>query len=69
MVATIDDANYASFASNTLVIAKASATVTLDDLAQTYDGTAKSATATTTPTGLTVVITYDGNTTAPTAAV
>ena len=35
-------------------IAKATATVTLGSLAQTYDGTPKSATATTTPNGQTV---------------
>jgi hypothetical protein len=44
------------------------AAITLANLAATYDGTAKSATATTTPDSLTVVLTYDGSTTAPTSA-
>jgi len=43
-----------------------SATVTLGNLTAIYDGTPKSATATTSPTGLPIVITYDGSTTAPT---
>ena len=50
------------------VVSKAVATVTLGDLAATYDGTAKSATATTSPAGLNVVLTYDGGATAPTNA-
>ncbi len=44
------------------------ATVTLDDLAQTYDGDPKPATATTEPAGLAVAITYDGDAAAPTDA-
>src|SRR5690606_4325605 len=38
------------------------------NLAQVYDGTPKSATASTTPAGLPVTITYDGQTTPPTNA-
>jgi hypothetical protein len=49
-----------------LTITKASATVTLGNLNQAYDGTPKSATATTIPDGLSVTITYDGSATAPT---
>ncbi|MCU0786345.1 MAG: MBG domain-containing protein, partial [Verrucomicrobia bacterium] len=41
------------------------ATVTLGNLSPTYDGTAKSATATTVPGGLAVTFTYDGNPAAP----
>jgi|GEM_PF-722432 len=41
------------------VINKASATVTLSDLVHTYDGTQKSAVATTNPAGLTVTFVYD----------
>jgi hypothetical protein len=52
----------------TLTVAKAAATVVLGHLAPTYDGAPQSATATTTPTGLAVNFTYDGNATAPTAA-
>jgi hypothetical protein len=47
-------------------IAKASATVVLGNLAHYFDGTPKSATATTTPPGLNVDLTYDGSPTAPT---
>ena len=62
------DANHAiSSDSKTFVINKATTTITLSGLSHTYDGTQKSATATTNPIGLTVVsITYDGSSTAPT---
>jgi pyrimidine deaminase RibD-like protein len=40
----------------------------LGNLGATYDGTAKSATATTNPPGLTLAFTYNGNVTPPTAA-
>jgi hypothetical protein len=68
VVGTINHANYQGSASGTLVIAKAEATVTLGNLSATYDGTAKSVTATTTPVGLTVGFTYDASATAPTNA-
>ena len=51
---------------NTFNVTKAVASVTLSNLVQTYDGTAKSATASTDPEGLTVDITYNGSATAPT---
>lgn len=44
------------------------AAITLSSLAQTYDGTSRSVTATTTPGGLTVELTYNGNPGAPIAA-
>jgi hypothetical protein len=66
VIGTVVDDNYAGVATNTLEIAKATATVTLDDLEHVYDGTAKHATATTDPPGLTVAFTYDGNAAAPT---
>ena len=53
--------------SATLTVNKASATVTLGSLSQTYDGSAKAATATTTPSGLTVNFTYNGSATVPTS--
>jgi fibronectin type 3 domain-containing protein len=53
---------------NTLTVNNATATVTLGNLNQAYDGTAKSATAITTPAGLTVAFTYDGSPNAPTNA-
>jgi len=68
VVGTISDSNYQGSASGTLVIGKATATVTLGSLAQTYDGTARTASATTTPAGLTVNFTYDSSATAPTNA-
>lgn len=48
------------------MISKATATVTLGNLAQTYTGSPRSATATTVPSGLTVTFTYNGSETAPT---
>jgi M6 family metalloprotease-like protein len=45
-----------------------SATITLGDLSQPYDGTPKSVTATTTPPGLSVNITYNGSAIPPTEA-
>ena len=50
------------------VIEQAIGSVTLGSLSQTYDGSAKAVTATTTPSGLAVTFTYNGSTTAPTAA-
>ena len=63
---TINEANYQGSGSGTLVIAKATATVTLGSLSQTYNGSPKAATATTSSTGLIVNFTYDGSATAPT---
>jgi len=67
-VAEIDEANYAGSATGTLVVAKAAATVVLEDLTQTYEGMPRSAAATTMPAGLAVELTYDGSDTPPTAA-
>src|ERR1019366_5193182 len=49
-------------------VTKAAATVTLGSLSQTYSGSPEAATATTTPSGLTVSFTYNGLSTAPTNA-
>ncbi len=70
VAATINDAIYQGSATGTLMISQAtqSADVTLQNLAQTYDGTPRAATATTDPEGLEVEITYDGGATAPVAA-
>ena len=65
---TVNDANWQGAATGTLTIGKAPATVALADLLHTYDGTAKSATATTDPAGLAVDFTYDGSVTAPSNA-
>lgn len=59
--------NTASDVQQTLTVNKATATVTLSGLAQTYDGSAKSVTATTNPSGKTVGITYDGSISTPSA--
>jgi trimeric autotransporter adhesin len=52
----------------TLTVITGSATVSLGNLAATYDGTGKSAAATTSPNGLAVGLTYNGSTNAPTDA-
>lgn len=49
----------------TFVVAKATAEITLDGLLQTYDGMPRPVTAQTDPTGLDVLITYDGSEDAP----
>ncbi len=63
---TINDLNYAGSAGGTLTIAKAVAPVAFSHLTQTYDGSPKPVTVTTTPMGLNVVTTYDGQPAAPT---
>ncbi len=68
VAATVNDSNYTGSASDTLVVSQAAATVTLSGLSQTYDGGPRVVTATTTPAGLTVDITYNGSSTAPTDA-
>ncbi len=65
IVGSIQDTNYAATVTNTLVVAKASTTVTLANLNQVYDGMAHPAAATTIPPGLPVIITYDGLASAP----
>src|SRR5206468_5224863 len=67
VVASLTNPNWqAPNAEGTLVIAKAPATITLSGLQQTYNGTSRSVTATTSPLGLTgVSVTYDGSPTAP----
>jgi hypothetical protein len=63
------DSGYGSSSGTaTLTVTKATATVTLGSLSQTYDGSAKHATATTDPAGLHVDFTYDGSATEPTDA-
>lgn len=57
---------YAGTAVDTQTITKAAAQITLDNLNQTYDGTPRTVTFSTTPSNLPVEITYDGSTTAPT---
>ena len=59
VTATIEDDNYEGSSTGTLVISKATATVTLGNLNQTYDGNIKEASAITVPEGLKVIIEYD----------
>ncbi len=66
VVGTINHTNYTGTASGTLVIGKA--TVTLGNLIQPYDGTARIVSATTAQPGPTVNLTYNGAPTAPTNA-
>jgi DNA/RNA endonuclease G (NUC1) len=63
---TVNNRNYAGTATGTLIIDPTSSTIVLTDLKQVYDGTPKSVTVTTTPAGLPVTVTYNGDTTAPT---
>ncbi len=56
----------ATSVTQTFTVAKAVATVTLTNLNQTYDGSARSVGSVTSPTGLTVNLTYDGGAAAPT---
>ncbi len=52
-------------AAATLVVTPVAGSVTLGELEQRYDGTPRVVTATTTPAGAAVTITYNGSTTAP----
>ncbi len=64
------DANFNNISdtTKTLTVTGITSTVTLSNLSQTYDGTAKAVTVTTSPSGLSVSITYNGSGTAPSAA-
>ena len=63
-----EDYNPASDVVRTFAVTKANASVALVGLSQTYDGTARTVSATTVPPGLTVDLTYDGGAQAPVAA-
>lgn len=66
VTATVNDVTYQNEVVAQLTISKGAGTVYLSDLVHIYDGTPKSATATTMPAGLSIDITYDGNQAAPT---
>ena len=66
VVATVVDPNWIGTASGTLTITSPSATIVLNGLNQTYSGQPLPVTATTNPANLTVTITYNGSSTAPT---
>jgi len=58
VIATVTDSNYQGSASGTFTVNKATATVNLGSLSAIYDGSPKSASATTTPSSLGVNFTY-----------
>ncbi|HEX8250491.1 MAG TPA: MBG domain-containing protein, partial [Pyrinomonadaceae bacterium] len=66
VVATITEPGYEGTITGTLVIAKAAATVAVDNPVFTYDGTPKAVSVTTEPAGLNVDVTYNGLPNAPT---
>ena len=66
--ATITDPNYSGSAQGSLVIAKATAGVSLSGLDAIFDGTPKAASVVTDPPGLAVNLTYDGLAEAPSVA-
>jgi len=68
VAAVITEANHTGGASGNLTISKATATVTLSNLSQVYNGSPKTVTVTTNPANLTVNVTYNGSTTPPTNA-
>ena len=68
VVATVNDPNYTGSATNTLVIGQATASVTLGNLSQTFDGTAKPVSVATSPANLNVTVTYNASSEAPTNA-
>lgn len=68
VVATINDPSYSGSTSGTLTISPKPETLTLSNLSQVYDGTAKSVTVTVSPdTTVAFSVTYNGSSTAPTA--
>jgi pectin methylesterase-like acyl-CoA thioesterase len=68
VVATVNDPNYQGTATGSLVVDRTPVAVTLSNLVHTYDGTPKTAVASTNVAGPAVTLTYNGSTAAPTAA-
>jgi hypothetical protein len=67
--AMVSNPNYDGGASGTLVVAKAHATLVIDQLEYTYDGAPKAARVSSEPAGLGVVtVTYNGSTATPVGA-
>lgn len=65
VIGNINHSLYQGTMSGTLVVAKATATVTLSALNQVYDGGPKPVTVTTSPVGLSYSLTYNGIASAP----
>ncbi len=61
----VNDAMYQGETVGLLTISRASGSVYLSDLVHMYDGTPKSASVTTMPAGLSVIVTYNGSVEAP----
>jgi F0F1-type ATP synthase membrane subunit c/vacuolar-type H+-ATPase subunit K len=68
IVATVTDPNYQGTTSGNFVISKTSAPVSFSNLTATYDASTHAVTATTSPSGLAVGLTYNGSSTIPTNA-
>jgi hypothetical protein len=64
----VSDVNYTGTFVSSLTIAPTSATVSLGDLSQNFDGTGKSVSVVTDPAGVAVSVTYNGNPESPTQA-
>jgi len=64
---TVDDINYEGIGSGTLTINKATALLSISDLYQNFDGSPKPVMTTTTPAGLNTEVTYNGNSSVPSA--
>jgi len=68
VTATVSEINYQGSTTGTLTVAQSNVVVNLGNLLQTYDGSAKTATVSTVPTGMTVAVTYNGSTAGPSNA-
>ncbi len=65
--ASVTDPNFTGSATGTLVIGKGVAQIALSNLSQVANGSARAVGVSTSPAGLTTVVTYDGAATAPSA--
>ena len=65
VIGTINTPGYQGSATNTLVVLPAPAYMTLGNLLQSYDGTPKGVSATTTPSNLAFYVTYNGSVVLP----
>ncbi len=67
VVATVTNPSYVGSISGTFTISPAPVTIAFSNTLQNYDGTPKVVTATTTPSGVALNVTYAGSSVAPTA--
>jgi len=65
VAATVTDPNYEGAASGTLQVAKAPVSISIGNVEQVYDGSARSVTVGTTPAGIPVSVSYDGSSELP----